>query len=83
MRLASSKSTAAVTSAAVTAASAAAVLVPFEMSLGCLPAKGDSRNFLIEWPVVLSYLMAMTSLATVVALRWLAGASTRVTTAAT
>jgi hypothetical protein len=47
-----------------------------------LPAKGDSRNFLIEWPVVLPYLMTMTSLATVVALRWLAGAPTRLTTAA-
>jgi hypothetical protein len=37
----------------------------------------------IEWPVLLPYLMAMTSLATVVALRWLAGATTRLTTAAT
>jgi hypothetical protein len=55
-------------SAAVTAASAAAALVPFDLSLGCLPAKGDSRNFLIESPVVLPYLIAMTSLATVVAL---------------
>jgi hypothetical protein len=42
-------------SAAVTAASAAAALVPFEVSLGCLPAKGVSRNFLFEWPVVLPY----------------------------
>jgi hypothetical protein len=33
------------TSAAVTAVSAAAALAPFEMSSGCLPAKGDSRNF--------------------------------------
>jgi hypothetical protein len=53
------------------------------MSLGSLPAKGDSRNFLIEWPVVLPYLMAMISLATVVALRWFVGASTRLMTAAT
>jgi hypothetical protein len=52
-------------SAAVTAASAAAAFVPFEISLGCLPAKGDSRIYLIEWPVVLPYLMAMTSRATV------------------
>jgi hypothetical protein len=70
-------------SAAVTAASAAVALVPFEMSLGCLPAKGDSRNFLIERPALLPSMMATTSLATVEALRWLAGASTRLTTAAT
>jgi hypothetical protein len=69
-------------SAAVTAVSAAAALVPFEMSLGCLPAKGDSRNFLIERPALLPSMMAMTSFATVVALQWLAGASTRLTTAA-
>ena len=50
-------------SAAVTAASAAAALVPFETSLGCLPAKGASRNYSIERPVLLPYLMAMTSLA--------------------
>jgi hypothetical protein len=31
--------------AAVTAASAAAALVPFEMSLKCLPAKGNSGYF--------------------------------------
>ena len=70
-------------SAAVTAASANYALVPFEMGLGCLPAEGDSRNFLIEWPVVLPSLMVMTSLATVVALRWLTGALTMLTTAAT
>jgi hypothetical protein len=81
--LASSDSTTAMASAAVTAASTAAALVPFKMSLGCLLAKGDSRKFLIEWPVVLPYLIAMTSLATVEALRWLAGASTRQSTAAT
>ena len=34
-------------SAAVTAASAAA-LVPILMSSGCLPAKGASRSFVIE-----------------------------------
>jgi hypothetical protein len=34
-----------------------------------LPAKGDSRNFLIELLVVLPYLMAMASLATVEAIR--------------
>jgi hypothetical protein len=28
------------------------------MGLGCLPAKGASRNFLIEKPVWLLYLMA-------------------------
>ena len=70
-------------SAAVTAASAAAALVSLLMSLGCLPAKGASRSFSIERPVWLLYLMAMTSVATVVALQWLAGASTRLTTAAT
>jgi hypothetical protein len=53
------------------------------LSSGFSPAKGDSRNFLIEWPVVLPYLMAMTSLATVVAFRWLAGSSTRLTAAST
>jgi hypothetical protein len=42
------------------------------MSSGCLLVKGVSRNFLIEWPIVLPCLMAMASLATVVALRWLA-----------
>jgi hypothetical protein len=63
-RFASSKSATAMASADVTAASAAAALVPFRMSFGCLPAKGASRNFLIEWPVVLPYLMAMASLAT-------------------
>jgi hypothetical protein len=52
------------------------------MGLGCLPAKGDSRNLLIEWPVVLPYLMAMTSLTTAVDFQWLAGASTRLTAAA-
>jgi hypothetical protein len=82
-RFASSESATAMASAAVTAALAAAALVPFEMSLWCLPAKGDSRNFLIEWPVVLPYLMAMTFLATAAALQWLAGASTRLTTAVT
>ena len=66
-RLASSKTATAMASAAVTAASAAAALVLVFVSLGCLPAKGDSKNFLIEWSVVLQYLMAMTSLATVVA----------------
>jgi hypothetical protein len=55
--------------AAVTAASAAAASVPFEMGLGCLPAKGDSRNLVIEWLVLLIYLMAMTSLATAAALK--------------
>jgi hypothetical protein len=35
-------------------------LVPFEMSLECLPAKGDSRNFSIERPVLLPSMMAMT-----------------------
>ena len=69
--------------AVTTAASAAAALVPFVMSLGCLPAKGASRNFLIERPVWLLYLMAMASLATVEALKWLARASTRLTAAAT
>ena len=39
-------------SAAVTATSAVDALVPFKMGLGCLPAKGDSRNFVIEWLVV-------------------------------
>jgi hypothetical protein len=77
------KSTAAIASAAVTAASAAAALVPFLISFGCLPAKVDSRNFVIERLVLLIYLMAMTSLATVEALEWLAGVSTRQTTAAT
>jgi hypothetical protein len=52
-------------SAAVTAASAAAASELVSMSLGCLPAKGDSKNFSIERPVWLLYLMAMTSLATV------------------
>jgi len=33
-------------SAAVTAASAAAALVPFLISLGSLPAKGASRSFI-------------------------------------
>jgi hypothetical protein len=49
-------------SAAVTAALAAAALVPFEMSLGCLPAKGDSRNFVIEMPLLWAWRMAFTSL---------------------
>ena len=62
------KSATAMASAAVTAASATAALVPFRMGLGCLPATGASRNFLIQWPFVLPYLMAMTSLATAVAL---------------
>jgi hypothetical protein len=51
-----------------------------------LLAKGDSRNFVMEWPVLLLYLMAMTSLATAAALQLLEGASrasTRLTTAAT
>ena len=82
-QLVSPESATAMALAAVTAASATAASVPFEMGLGCLPAKGDSRNILIEWPVVLPYLMAITSLATAVALRWLAGASTKLTTAAT
>jgi hypothetical protein len=81
--LASSKSATAMASAAVTAASAAAALVPFEMSLECLPAKGVSRNFSIERLVLLLGMMAMTSLATVVAFQWLSGASTRLTAAAT
>jgi hypothetical protein len=54
--------------AAATAASAVAALAPFEMGLECLPAKGDSRNFVIEWLVFLLYLMAMNSLAPVVVL---------------
>jgi hypothetical protein len=33
-----------------------------------LPAKGNSRSSLIEWPVVLPYLMAMAFLATALAL---------------
>jgi hypothetical protein len=45
-RFAYSKSDTAMASAAVAAASAAAALVPFEMGLGCLPAKGDSGNLL-------------------------------------
>ena len=53
------------------------------MSLGCLPAKGASRSFVIERLVLLPGMMAMTSLATVEALQWLAGASTRLTAAAT
>jgi ABC-type multidrug transport system permease subunit len=48
-----------------------------------LPEKGGSRNFVIEWLVVFIFFMAMASLATVVALRWFAGASIRLTTAAT
>jgi hypothetical protein len=40
--LASFKSATAMASAAVTAASAAAASVPFELSLGCLPAESDS-----------------------------------------
>jgi hypothetical protein len=46
---------------------------------------GDGRleEIFIEWPVVLPYLMAMASLAPVVASKWLAGASTRLITAAT
>jgi hypothetical protein len=51
--------------------------------LGVIAGEGRLEELLIEWPVVLPYLMAMTSLTTVVALRWLAVASTRVTTAAT
>jgi hypothetical protein len=31
--------------------------------LGCLPAKGDSRNFVIERPVLLPGMMAVSSLA--------------------
>jgi hypothetical protein len=61
-RFASSKSATAMASAAVTAALAAAALVPFEMSLGCLPAKGDSRNFVIEMPLLWAWRMAFTSL---------------------
>jgi VIT1/CCC1 family predicted Fe2+/Mn2+ transporter len=41
------------------------------------------KIFLIEWPVMLPYLMAMASLTAVVAMRWLAGVSTGLTTAAT
>jgi hypothetical protein len=48
-----------------------------------LPAKGASKNFSIERLVLLPGMMTMTSLATVVALRWLAGASTKLTAAAT
>jgi hypothetical protein len=55
-------------SAAATAASAAAALVPFLMSFGCLPAKGASRNFSVERLVLLLGIMAMTSLATAAAL---------------
>jgi hypothetical protein len=36
-------------SAATSTASAAVALMPFEISLGCLPAKGESRNYVIEW----------------------------------
>jgi hypothetical protein len=57
--------------ATVTAASAAAALVPFLMGLGCLPAKGASRNFSIERLVLLPGMMAMASLATAAALPWL------------
>jgi hypothetical protein len=64
--LASSKSATAIASAAVPAASAAAALVPFLMSLGCLPAKGSSKSFEIERLVLLPGVMAMTSFATVV-----------------
>jgi hypothetical protein len=82
-RLASSKPATTMASVAATAASAAAASVPFLISLGCLPAKGDSRNFMIDWLVSLIYLMAMTSLATAAALQQLEEASTRLTTAAT
>jgi hypothetical protein len=81
--LASSKSATAMASAAVPAASAAAALVPFLTSSGCLPAKEASRGFEIKTPVLLLGMMAMASLATVEALIWLAGASTRLTAAAT
>jgi Spy/CpxP family protein refolding chaperone len=42
-------------SAAVTAALAAAALALLKISLGCFPAKGDSRKFAIEWLVLLIY----------------------------
>jgi hypothetical protein len=48
-----------------------------------LPAKVVSRNFLIEWLILLPYFMAMISLDTVVAFQWLAGAKTRPSYAAT
>ena len=44
---------------------------------------GDSRNLVIEWLVLLIYLMATTSLATVKTSEWLAGVVTRLTTAVT
>ena len=78
-RLASYKSATAMGSAAVTAASAAAALMPFVMGLGCLPAKGASRNFSIERLVLLPGMMAMTSFATAAASPLLEGASTRLT----
>ena len=68
-QLVSPESATAMALAAVIAALAAAVLVPFLMSLGCWPVKGASRIFLIEWPVLLPGMMAMTSVATVVALQ--------------
>ena len=51
--------------------------------LGVFAGEGRLEELSIEWLVWLLYLMAMTSLATVVAFQWLAGASTRLTTAAT
>jgi len=46
-----------------------------------LPVEADSRNFMIEWLVLLLYLMVMISLATLVASRWLAGASAKLAAA--
>jgi hypothetical protein len=59
-------------SAAVTAASAAAALAPF---FGVFAGEGRLEELcdLIERPILLPGMMAMTSLATVEALQWLAG----------
>jgi hypothetical protein len=82
-RLASSKSATAVASAAVSAASAAAALVPFEMGLGCMPAKGDLKNIFDRMARHVAIFDGYASLATAAALPQLKGASTRLTTAAT
>ena len=50
---------------------------------GCLPTKGDSRNFSIERLVLMPSMMAMASLATEGAFQWLAWASARLAAAAT
>jgi hypothetical protein len=41
------------------------------MDLYFFQAEGDSRNFMIEWLILLIYLMAMTSFATAAALQQL------------